>query len=102
MARIPKNSALGALQGTLGKELVFKQYSDKVVVSKYPDMDHIKPTEPQKVQRNLMKEANAYAQGIKRDPVKRAALEKLLLPGENVYHKAKKQFFEERKRAGNR
>lgn len=98
MARLPKTSPLGALQGTLGKELVFKQYADKTVVSKYPDMRRVKPTERQKVQRVLMKEANAYAQRILRDPEQRVVIEKSLLPGETVYHKAKKLFFAERKR----
>lgn len=94
MARLPKNSLLGCLKGALGKELVFKQYKDKVVISKYPDMTKLKPSERQVVQRAKMKAAVAYAQKVMRDPVLRTAVERNLQPGESVYHKAKKEYFE--------
>lgn len=98
MARLKRNSLLGSLQGTIGKEIVFKQYADKVVVSLYPDMSKVKPSELQKLQRNKMKDANAYASAVKRDPILRAQYEKGLKPGETVFHKAKKAFFEEGKK----
>jgi hypothetical protein len=94
MARLKRNSLLNALQGTIGKEIVFKQYADKVVVSKFPDMSKVKTTKRQRQQRDLLKEANAYASAIKRDPKLRAKYEKKLKPGESVFHKAKKEFFE--------
>lgn len=98
MATVPKHSLLASLSGGLGKEIVFKQYRDKTVVSKYPDMSRIKPTELQKQQRKLMKEANAYASKVKRDPRLRAAYEKKLKPGESVFHKAKQDFFKQVKK----
>lgn len=98
MARVRKNSLFETLSGALGKEIVFKQYADKTVVSRYPDMSKHKATVRQREQRDLMKEANAYASRIKRDPVLRAEYEKKLKPGESVFHKAKKVFFEERKK----
>ncbi|HEV7329664.1 MAG TPA: hypothetical protein VGN63_01390 [Flavisolibacter sp.] len=98
MARVGKNSLLNSLRGTIGKEIVFKQYPDKIVVSKYPDMSKVKPTERQKQQRQLMREANAYASMVKRDPKLRAKYEKKLKPGESVFHKAKKDFFKNRKK----
>jgi len=45
-----------------------------------------------------MKEANAYASFSKRDLELRAYYEKALKPGESVFHKAKKDFFERLKR----
>ena len=45
-----------------------------------------------------MKEANAYASFSKRDLELRAYYEKALKPGESVFHKAKKDFFEKMKR----
>jgi hypothetical protein len=99
MARLQKNSLLGGLSGALGKEIVFKQYADKVVVSKYPDMSRIKPSELQKLYRQRLKEATAYAQTILRNADLRAAFEKTLKPGETVYHKAKKAYFEQLKQA---
>lgn len=94
MARLTGNSLFNALQGTIGNEIVFKQYADKVVVSVYPDMSKVKPSELQKLQRSKMKEANAYASAVRRDPELRSAYEKELKPGESVFHKAKKEFFE--------
>lgn len=98
MARLPKNSLFGSLSGALGKEVVFKQYKDKVVVSKYPDMSRVKPTERQVAQRAKMKAAVAYAQKVSRNPALRADMESNLQPGESVYHKAKKQYFEKLKK----
>ena len=98
MARVSKHSLFEALSGALGKEIVFKQYKDKTVVSRYPDMSKHKATERQKAQRSLLKEANAYASRVKRDPVLRGEYERRLKPGENVFHKAKNEFFEKRKK----
>lgn len=97
MAQVVKNSFLNALRGGLGKELVFKQYTDKVVVSKYPDMSKVQPSELQKLNRSRMKEANEYARTILRDPELRAAFEKKLKAGESVFHKAKKEYFDKLK-----
>ncbi len=95
MARLKKNSLLSALSGALGKELVFKQYADKTVVSKYPDMSGVKPSELQLLQRQRMREATAYAQSVERNPELRTVFEKGLKPGESVFHKAIKAYFEQ-------
>lgn len=99
MARLKLNSFLSAFQGTIGKEIVFKQYADKTVVSRYPDMSKVKPSELQKLQRAKMKEANAYASAVRRDPKLKAKYERKLKKGESVFHRAKKDFFE-RERKG--
>lgn len=98
MARLRRNSVFVALQGTIGQELVFKHYTDKVVVARYPNMSRIKPSELQKLQRNKMKEANAYAQNVLRNPELKAVYEKHLREGESVYKKAIKDFFEKIKK----
>jgi hypothetical protein len=100
MARIRKNSFFEALSGTLGKEIVIKQYADKTVVTRYPDMSKVQPSERQKVQRALVKEANAYASRIRRNPELRAEYEKNLAPGESVYLKALREFYAMRKEEG--
>jgi len=92
MARVRKNSIFEAISGTIGKEIVFKQYRDKTVVSKYPDMSKVKASPLQTIQRNKIKEANAYASAVKRDPELRARYEKELRQGESVFHKAKKDY----------
>ena len=97
MARLKKNSMLNDLRGTLGKEIVFKHYRDKVVVSKYPDMNKVKPSALQVENRKRMKEATAYALSVLHNPKLKTAFEKTLQPGETVYRKAIKQYFQDRK-----
>ncbi|HET7896100.1 MAG TPA: hypothetical protein VFL47_00470 [Flavisolibacter sp.] len=92
MAKLRPHSLLNALQGKLGDEIIFKHYANKIVVSKYPDMSRVKPSPLQQAYRNRMKEANAYARAVKRDPERTAAYERILQPGENVYRKAVKAF----------
>jgi hypothetical protein len=97
MAQINKSSLLAALSGTLGKELVIKQYKNKVVVSRYPDMSRVKPSPLQLKNRERMKAATAYALSILRNPELKDAMEKELKPGESVYHKAKKWYLDNHK-----
>ena len=93
MARLKKNSVLAALQGTISKELVVKQYPDKVVVSKYPDMSKVKRTERQLAQTQNMTDANAYAHFVLSNPELKAFYESNLQPGESLYRKALKDYF---------
>ena len=55
------------LSGQLGRQIVFKQYSEKTVVSKYPDMSKRKLSTKQKKLNLLMKEANAEAHRVMAD-----------------------------------
>jgi hypothetical protein len=68
MARLTSDSPLKKLSGQLGKQLVFKQYGDKTVVTQYPDMSRIKPSALQKQKRSIFKDAVAYAKNITHDP----------------------------------
>ena len=94
MARIPKDSLLKDLSGTIGKQLVFKVYEDKTVVSRYPDMSRVKPSMWQKENRSLFKKAVAYAQSIIRDSEARQAYAAKLPEGKSVYHAALKEFMQ--------
>ena len=97
MARFKNNSLFAAFQGTIGQELVFKQYADKVVVSKYPDMSKVKPSERQLEQRKKMAQAIVYAKSVMRNPALKAVYEKDLEPGKSVYKKALKNFMNNKK-----
>ena len=48
---IAKDIISQGLSGAIGKEIVFKRYTDKTVVTKYPDMKNIVPSAAQKIQR---------------------------------------------------
>lgn len=57
-------------------------------------MSKVKYSALQKQQQGKIIEANAYASAMRRDAKLRKKYEKKLKPGESVYHKAKKEFFE--------
>jgi hypothetical protein len=94
MAQVKSNSIFSALSGAIGQELIIKQYGDKIVVTKYPDMSRVKPSERQREQRKRMREANQYAQSIMSNPILKESYQKNLQPGESIYKKAVKEYFE--------
>ena len=61
---ISESILLKNLSGHLGKQLVFKQYGDKTVVTKYPDMSRRKLSAKQKKVNETMAEANYAARTI--------------------------------------
>ena len=73
MARINQHSLLKGLKGQIGKQLVFKQYGKKTVVSRYPDMSNVKPSVLQLENQTRFGKAVAYAKAINNDPVLKAA-----------------------------
>jgi hypothetical protein len=88
MARVARNSPF--LKGVSGKldGRIIKQMPYGPVITKVPDMSNVKPTKLQKEKRDRFKEAVAYAQLIKADPVKNAAFKKKLKKGRSVYNAA--------------
>jgi hypothetical protein len=59
------------MRGAINKEIVFKQYGDKTVASKYPDMSKVVRSEKQVINNLLMKAANSVAKSILSDEKKR-------------------------------
>ncbi|MEJ8816430.1 hypothetical protein [Lacibacter sp. H407] len=92
MARIRQHSLLKGLQGQIGKQLVFKQYGSKTVVSRYPDMSNVKPSLLQLENQTRFGKAVAYAKAINNDPVLRAAYAKQLKKGKKVYQTALQEY----------
>lgn len=58
---------LKELIGQIGHQIVFKQYGNKTVVSKYPDMSKRKLSKKQKQVNEMMTVANAEAKAILAD-----------------------------------
>jgi formaldehyde-activating enzyme involved in methanogenesis len=83
-----KGAVAKSLSGQVGKQLVFKKYADKTVVTKYPDMTGIQPTALKKIKRNKFAAAVAYARAINNDPLRKAAYKKKIPKGKSVYHYA--------------
>ena len=82
------------LSGHIGKEIVFKQYGDKTVVSRYPDMSRRKITQKQLHNMAVMEEAHYYAKGIIGDEtLKNAALLRLNVTRNKLYTALIKEYF---------
>jgi hypothetical protein len=92
MARIKREDFTEHLSGQLNKELVFKSYSYGMVVTKYPDMSKVKPSELQLREKSRFKEAVAYAKALIQDPFKKAELQATLPKGKSAYHQAIKDY----------
>jgi len=60
------NSLLQQASGTIGKQIVYKKYYDKTVVSKMPDMSKRVLSEKQLESNERMRLANVYAKYIYR------------------------------------
>jgi len=71
MARTNPEGLLKNVSGKIGDQIVVKQYADKIVISKYPDMSNVEPSAQQKRNRSLFKEAVAYAAAINKNPMKK-------------------------------
>ncbi len=93
MARACKNSALNEMSGQLGKQLVIKHYSNKTVISQYPDMSGVKPSLLQEHHQTVFKEAVAYAQKIIRNRELKKKYSEKVQQGETVYHYAMKEYY---------
>ena len=97
MARL-RSDLLQGLTGAIGKQLVFKDYGGKIVVTRYPDMSGVKPSEQQVEKRKVFRDAVAYAKNISRNPVKKAEYLKKVKEGESVYHYALKEYLAKHKK----
>src|SRR5689334_15841696 len=85
---ISKNVFMQGLTGALGKQLVFRNYRGKQVVSAYPDMSDRKLT-PKQIRRNqIMKKANEALKQIKADKQQLAAAQLRLNVSSNQLHHA--------------
>ncbi|MES2329618.1 MAG: hypothetical protein V4539_08450 [Bacteroidota bacterium] len=94
MARISQNLLATGLSGAVAKQLVFKTYAGKTIVSKFPDMSAVKPSVAQKSRRELFREAVIYARAINNDPVAKQKYALKLPAGSSVYQAAIKDFLQ--------
>jgi len=95
MERLRRNSVHVALHGTLGRDLVFRHYTNKVVVAHCPERTTNKLFNTRRQPGSKVTEANHYAQIIMCSPDLRALYEKYLRDGETVFQKAIKEYYEQ-------
>jgi hypothetical protein len=94
-----KNGSIFKISGAIGKQIVFKQYKDRQVVTKFPDMSGIIPSAGQRKCRNLFKEAVAYAKAINNDPEKKKAYLRKTAKKRNVFNAAISEYMKKAKKA---
>jgi hypothetical protein len=84
---ISKNLLMQGVRGAIGKQLVFRVYGTKQVVSAYPDMSERKLSAAQVRRTKVMKQANAELKKIKADKQKRDAAQlRLNVPSNKLHH----------------
>lgn len=81
-----KNNRLG--------DIVIKKYGDKTVVSKYPDMSNIIPSDSQKEKRSRFADAVSYAKTINSSEILRTDFLKRMGSVKSVYQSALKEFLQ--------
>ena len=91
---ISNNILLAHTSGHINRELVFRQYGNKTVVSKYPDMSRRQLSAKQLQNNLLMSAANTAAKSIMGDPLLRqAALDRLVVPPNRLYYALIREYF---------
>jgi hypothetical protein len=91
---ISNNILVAALSGSLGKQIVFRRYGNKTVVSSFPDMTNRKLSAKQKAVNEHIKKATARAKEIIADPESRnAALLRLNVTRNRLFTALIKEYF---------
>ena len=91
---ISKNILLKQASGRIGTDMVLKQYGDKTVICRYPDMSQRVLSEKQLENNQRMENANSYAKDIINDPVRRdAAQVRLDVTRKKLYTSLVREYF---------
>jgi hypothetical protein len=85
--------SLFKVSGAIGKKYVIKQYKKGQVVTRYPDMSRIVPTQKQKVRRRLFARAVRYAQSIYGKPELKAEWRRRLRRPRRLFQALMKQYY---------
>ena len=82
------NLIMKGVRGAIGKQVVFRIYGSKQIVSAYPDMSDRKLSAKQKLRTDVMRKANAELKVIKADVHLRNAAQLRLDVSSNKLHHA--------------
>ncbi len=95
---ISENLIFKNVSGHIGKQIVFKQYGDKTIVSKYPDMTKRKLSPKQLRVNEMMAEANYEAKTIlSNEELRTAAQVRLNVTRNKLYTALIKEYFKKQK-----
>jgi len=81
--------------GHINKEIVFKRYGDKTVITAYPKMSKVKRSEKQKRMNDMMEAANKAAHDVmKDDKLKMEAQVRLNVTSNKLYTSLVREFIQ--------
>jgi hypothetical protein len=98
MARVKNNMIMQGISGQINKQIVYKVYGDKTILTHFPNMSNVKFNEKQKAEQSLFAEAVYFAKSIINDPEKKEAFKATIEPGRNVFNAAISAFLKEHKK----
>ena len=84
------------ITGAIGKHFIIKHYKYGVVMTRYPNMKNIIPTEAQKMRRRLFRKAVKYAQSIYANPALKEEKRKMLRRPKRFFQALMKEWFKKR------
>lgn len=83
------------VSGHINKEIVFKRYGDKTIVTKYPNMSKVKRSDKQKRMNDMMEAANKSAHDIMEDEIlKKEAQVRLNVTSNKLYTALVREFIQ--------
>ena len=94
MAISKYNIVTDALTGKVGN-VIFKNYGNKTVISRHPDMSKVVKSAKQIENQWRFKEAQMYAKSIVSDPEKKEAFKKTIPKDKIVYYAAISKYLKE-------
>ena len=92
MATADESIIIGKLRGMLGRELVFRHWDGKLIVSKAPGPQKRKASRQQAKTRERFSLATRYAKKACKNPERATAYQTALKPRQNVYSRALQDF----------
>ena len=84
------------ISGAIGKRFVIKRCWGKKIMTRYPDMRGIVPSEGQKMRRRLFSKAVKYAQSIYANPVLKEEKRRMLRRPKRLFQALMKEWFSKR------
>ncbi|GAO45389.1 hypothetical protein [Flavihumibacter petaseus] len=87
-----KGLITGTISGMIGKELVFRDWEEKVIVAKAPGQRSTPATAAQEVIMENFTTGATYAKNILQDPLMAEAYRKARKPRQNLYSRALQDF----------
>jgi len=104
MAKNNNNILTRNYSGKVAKEIVFKNFKDDTLMTKYPDRSNVRLSLLQKESNAIFKKAVAHAKAIMADPERAAALKKELksrkkTAQQSVYHACIQQYMRKNSRS---